>query len=105
MAKFYQQGDVLMHAMDGIPKGAVEIGPSEHKGVLAEGEVTGHFHRVAEPIQMFRAESGDIFMKAPQRIKVTHEEHHTIEVPKGVYKIDQVQEYDYFEQQARRVTD
>jgi hypothetical protein len=44
-------------------------------------------------------------MDVPKRITVTHEEHGPVELPKGIYKVEQVREYDYFSQQARRVYD
>ena len=109
VATFYQQGDVLMHLVDEVPKGFdVEEG---HGNVLAEGEVTGHAHRVRGDITMFARpgfggpEAPERFMDVPKRITVTHEEHGPVELPKGTYKVEQVREYDYFSQQARRVYD
>ena len=41
----YRHGDVLIAEVGSIPKGAVK---RPHL-VLAEGEMTGHSHRIAEP--------------------------------------------------------
>jgi len=72
--------------------------------VLAEGEVTGHAHRLTETdvteldngVRVFDAASGDV---------LTHEEHGTVHLPPGEYAADRVVEQDHFAEEARRVVD
>ena len=104
MAKqdYYQQhGDVLITKVDAIPANAKKI----DSRCLAEGETTGHAHRVvgdAELLQLgqqlfLRVQGGDC--------RVIHEEHKEQAIPPGVYEIGRVQEYDHFAEEARKVAD
>ena len=104
----YQQGDVLIQSVDSIPKDAKKQAPQQHKNTLAEGEFTGHAHRVQGPVDIFRQGNqtgGDIFMSVPKRITVTHEEHKPVTLPKGLYRVSRVREYDHFAEEARVVRD
>ena len=69
--------------------------------VLAEGEVTGHKHRV-EVAVIERPDGIRIFDGAT---KVTHEEHKPITLPKEKWASGKVQEFDHSEQIVRNVTD
>lgn len=117
--KYYQQGDVL------IKPGKVPTDAKvENSLVLAEGEVTGHAHRVVEdwvkdmipalgkgastasepPVQLFKR-GDDLYVRALKEWEIRHEEHKPITVPPGEYKIDRVREYHHFEEEARQVAD
>lgn len=102
--KYFQQGDVIITQVKEIPNGLKEI---QNGGVLAEGEVTGHAHRVRMgDVKLFEGPDGAVgFMDAPQRIVLEHEEHKPIELPSGHYQINIVQEYDHFAEEARQVAD
>ena len=97
----HQQGDVQLFAAT-IPDDALEV--FDHGGILAEGEVTGHAHRMIGPVRLFEA-GDDVYMRAPKRITLAHEEHGTQTVEPGTYRIGRVQEYDYDESEARDVND
>ena len=104
----FQQGDVLIQSVDEIPADAEKLSPDQHKNTLAEGEVTGHAHRVQGIVDLFRQANtppGDVFMSAPKRIVLNHEEHGSVAIPKGRYKVSLVREYDHFAEEARRVQD
>lgn len=104
----YQQGDVLIQVVESIPKSATKMTPDQHRNTLAEGEVTGHAHRVHGTVDMFRqgdAPQRDVFMSAPKRVTVQHEEHQPVTLPAGRYKISRVREYDHFAEEARIVQD
>jgi len=104
----YQQGDVLILAVDEIPANAVKLSPKQHRNTLAEGEATGHAHRVEGFIEMFRQANTpgeDVFMAAPRRIVIRHEEHKPVVLPRGSYKVSRVREYDHLEEEARVVQD
>lgn len=106
MTYAHQQGDVQLFVVDSIPEDAVEIPPGQHKGVLAEGETTGHAHRMMEPVRMFQAPGVmDVFMSVPKRIELRHEEHDTQVVEPGSYRAGRIQEFDYATLEARNVQD
>lgn len=109
-----QQGDVLFHK-ESIPATQLERVVSP---VVQEGEHTGHAHR----LQMFRldgnkasaAANWEMFLDKETKTKylkvleptdLTHEEHKTITLPPGEYRIGIVQEYDHFAEEARQVID
>jgi hypothetical protein len=98
----FQQGDVLMYKVDELPK---NLKPAKSK-VLAEGEVTGHCHKIDENTDVFVDENGNLFMEVKAETStVKHDTHHPIEVPKGLYEVKIVQEHDPFEDAARKVRD
>lgn len=104
----YQQGDVLIQAVDEIPADVVKLDPAQHRNVLAEGEVTGHAHRVDGFMEAYRQANrpdGEFFMSVPKRIILRHEEHKPIEIPAGKFKVWRKREYDHFAEEARVVTD
>lgn len=93
----YQQGDVLMREVDSIPEG-LEV---KEDGILAEGEATGHAHRIlGEGAKLFESPLGEVFMDVPKRIEVVHEEHKKISVAPGKYQVIIVREYDHFADDA-----
>lgn len=71
------------------------------KRVLAEGEVTGHAHRVE--VDVFEDEQGLRHFQG--RTPLTHEEHKRIEIPSGKWVSGRVREYDHFSEEARNVID
>jgi len=98
---YYQQGDVLLEV---VP--TVEGEKISHNGVLAEGEVTGHTHRIADLTGLaFYEKDGVLFLQAPKSFSVVHEEHKVIDVPMGTYRVRKVLEYDHFLEESRSVRD
>ena len=98
--KVWRQGDVWIYrietrtlpAHDGLP-----IKPVEGLGlVLAEGEVTGHHHRIPTlDAQLFQTTNvGMRLLKVPKGgATVVHEEHDTLELPEGNYEVRIQREY------------
>ena len=101
MDKLWRHGDVLIGAVPNIPKGAK---PQPHT-TLAEGEVTGHSHRVAEPdtAQLWEL-NGQVFLSVTAAFAtLIHEEHKPITLPQGTYRIWIQREYT--PQKIRQVID
>lgn len=73
-----QQGDVILRRVDSIPDGVEEIQRGADGFVLAEGEVTGHAHRVRDDIRLFREKDGTMYLKADKPFTLLHEEHKAI---------------------------
>ena len=96
----WRQGDVFIIPTDQLPSDL-----SAHRPVLAEGEVTGHAHRLANPKagQVFRGKSG-LFLKVhAAEATIEHEEHGPVTVPQGNY-IVRIQR-EYHPREIRRVID
>lgn len=105
-ARQLQQGDVTLERIATMPKGGTRVAAGPRGYVLAEGEVTGHAHTIA-PIEglELREVDGVLYARIPETVALTHEEHHTVTVPPGVYRVGKVQEYDHFAEEARFVAD
>lgn len=100
-ATLWRQGDVFIIATDKLPAN----GRAERRPVLAEGEVTGHAHRLADPA------AGSVFAVANQlylevradSATIIHEEHEPITLPRGGYEVRIQREYS--PKEIRRVVD
>lgn len=101
--RMYRQGDVLILEVDREANRSVLRSQLAKDKVLVYGESTGHAHRVdgetARVIQFGETK----FVDAPDGFKLVHEEHDTIEVPEGFYRVVRQREYD--EKEIRYVAD
>ena len=87
-----RQGDVLL-----IPVGLSQnsFGKILNHLTLAEGEVTGHRHRISDGQAELYERDGTLYLKvlSPQAT-LTHEEHHKVSIPKGNWLIRIQREYE-----------
>lgn len=82
-----RQGDVMLRKVAAMTSGAVEQKPTARGVVLAEGEVTGHAHRIFKGAVMFMdTGSGRSFVQIKEPAELTHEEHDTIPLAPGIYE-------------------
>jgi len=94
MSKMFRQGDVLIVAVSEIPSGAVEVPRSKRGVVLAEGEVTGHAHRIpSRSAKLYRTEMDARYMRVTAPVALNHEEHSTVRIPAGEYRVTIHTEY------------
>ena len=87
----WRQGDVLIAAVDAIPLGAAK----RPNCVLAEGELTGHSHRIDQPgvAELYECK-GVLYLRVlAGEAKVVHQEHGPIALSQGVYAVWQQREY------------
>lgn len=107
MTKTYRQGDVLITEVKHIPAGLKPIPREQGRVVLAHGEVTGHAHVIDSDHALFLGadleDMADRFLRVEQECQVVHDEHDTIVLPPGDYRI--VRQREYSPQEIRRVTD
>ena len=90
----FRQGDILIVRVDGeVPRGARVVEREGDSVVLAHGEATGHRHRI-------RSRDADLYEAGSERllrvrgpVDLVHEEHATIELRSGLYKIVRQREY------------
>lgn len=103
----FRQGDVLLVEVDEIPGDAAQ---EERRGriVLAEGEATGHAHAIHERDARTFTHRGQRYLLTRSKAQLSHEEHATIEVPQGAWRIVTQREYEPTpadQPQWRRVVD
>lgn len=87
----YRHGDVLIQSVRSLP---TNVKKKRHV-VLAEGEITGHSHRIKErgAAMLFRSQKGLYLRVEAASATVVHEEHDPIELPKGLYRVWRQREY------------
>jgi hypothetical protein len=90
-----RQGDVALVAVNEIPADAEPVArDAQNRVVLAYGEVTGHAHALHESsVVMLRAANADVFLRVTAPATLRHEEHHSIEIPAGQYRVVRQREY------------
>ena len=96
----WRQGDVFIEE---IKPGSREKQLADMKqtpiphGVMVHGEVTGHSHRIKDlsTAQLFAGKApGEMFMEvSAPTTQIVHEEHGTIELKKGLYRVWRQREY------------
>lgn len=93
----FRQGDILLVAVPEAPEGT-RVRPKHGRLILAEGEVTGHHHSVAceagELIEAGVAEGvPQVFLRLFETTTLDHQEHSSITLPPGDYRIGRQREY------------
>lgn len=84
-----RQGDVIL-----VPVKQVEGDKLIHL-TLAEGEVTGHKHRISQGDAQLYAENTDLYLSIfSDKAELVHEEHGSISVPQGNWKVQIQREYE-----------
>lgn len=84
MTKWIRHGDVILEQVSGV-----DVSAAKHmqECVLAEGEVTGHFHRLRGNIQECIHDNQRYVTVQDQEALLSHEEHDTLTIPKGTYRV------------------
>lgn len=95
--RIYRQGDVLIVETKCVPDGVKPVPLENGRLVLAHGEVTGHAHVVVGEAELFtpadRADLEERFLHVEQDAQLVHDEHSTIDLPKGDYRVLRQREY------------
>lgn len=96
----YRQGDVLLTKQD-IPKSWLparlsKVARDAGRLVLAYGEVTGHAHVIdapeSEAVQLSDKDN-QRFLRLMSDANLVHEEHDTLTIPKGTYRVTQQEQF------------
>lgn len=86
----YRQGDVLLEPVATIPLGAIEQPRDRGRLVIAYGEVTGHSHVIDAPASeatILTTRENERFLRLVTAAPLVHEEHGTILVEPGLYRL------------------
>ena len=115
--RLYAQGDILIERVDNLDPDKFNSVAADPDGavVLARGEVTGHRHAIHGGAVMFRDDSlargmptelyiGHIRVTATEAL-LGHEEHATIRLPKGTYRVRRQREFEAEAGSSRIVED
>lgn len=91
--QMYRQGDVLIERVSTKPAG--KLVPREGgRVILAHGEVTGHAHAIASQGAALYRDNGVTTLEITEAMAaLKHEEHATIDLPKGIYQVTRQREY------------
>ena len=104
--QLYRQGDVLLERVNDIPAGLTTVPRDDGRVILAYGEVTGHAHAVVGDVEFLAADLEDLeerFLRVEGEAAIVHEEHDTIALPSGNYRV--VRQREYTPEQIRTVAD
>lgn len=100
MATTYRQGDVLLIKEDlprsWLPMRLSKVARDAGRLVLAYGEVTGHAHVIDAPegeATLLSDQENQRFLNLVKDVDLVHEEHDTIKVPKGTYRVVQQEQF------------
>lgn len=87
-----RQGDVLLRPLLHVATSLDH--PLPHL-TLAEGEVTGHRHRISEGRAELYENDGTLYLRvlSPQAT-LTHEEHLALSIPQGMWQVRIQREYE-----------
>ncbi|MBD2300612.1 hypothetical protein BCD64_09515 [Nostoc sp. MBR 210] len=87
--KAIRQGDVIL-----LPVEQVD-GQKKLDLILAEGEVTGHKHKISEGEAELYEKDGTLYLRVLSDIALlTHEEHQAIPIPQGNWIVKIQREYE-----------
>ncbi|HPN31110.1 MAG TPA: hypothetical protein PKY81_09140 [bacterium] len=99
---YYQQGDILVKKIEKIPSDCKK----SLNSIIAEGEATGHKHIITGNAEIYKRETQnnlgikdlEIYIIVNDGTTILqHNEHKSIFIEPGSYKIDKVREYDHFD--------
>ena len=104
--KIYRHGDLLIRQVKKIPC-AIRLDTN----IIAEGEVTGHNHKLYGSHQVYGTHSENpriiepTYFQAKEDISLKHQEHATLKISKGNYVIIHEREYEPFKNIEQEVID
>lgn len=96
-----QQGDILISKIDSLPKCCKSLKTRD----IERSQTTGHAHKLSGGDCSIKSKDNKKFILVKRQTVLKHEEHKPIKIPKGIYEIRKVVEYDHFTEEARQVQD
>lgn len=94
---YFQQGDVLLKTCE-KPREVIKL----ETDLLWRGQ--NHHHRLRGKFKIAKNDAGETFVHS-KGAELFHEEHKTIQIPEGFYKLGIVLEYDHWLEESRQVID
>lgn len=84
-----RHGDVCLENATELPS---EVKLLKGRKELAYGEVTGHAHRI-DIGDIFETQNGQLYLKVEMIANLTHEEHKTVKIVPGCYRVTIKRQY------------
>ena len=90
--ELHRQGDILIRRVSALPS---KKSTKRENGVLVEGEVTGHAHRLDDlaAAEVLEIENGLYLRVGESGVRIVHEEHAPITLTPGNYQVSRQVEY------------
>lgn len=116
-SKFFGHGDCILRRIDTLGIENIPDNIQPQKDLVLEHGESGHVHRfhgqtLIYPLEQpkdYRVDGRRVqvtkFVEVKQDTILTHEEHHTINIPQGKYALVKERELDVLEQKIRNVVD
>ena len=88
-----RQGDVMLVAIDDMPRSTSPVLAENGRVVLAHGEATGHHHSFAlsDRVALFREDGSGrglfLAVTGTEPVALEHQEHTALSVPPGKYRV------------------
>jgi hypothetical protein len=92
-----RQGDVILLSIKQADRTVAleQLGKRLPHLTLAEGEVTGHSHRISEGQAELYEKDGTLYLRVvSETATLTHEEHKAIQIPQGSWMVRIQREYE-----------
>lgn len=102
-ASDYRHGDVYLERIPDLTHRETVTRHTEY--VIAEGEATGHAHRLLAPTISVWNKAAQRYIHVPEGGVLTHEEHGAYDVAPGTYAVHIQRTWDYLAEMARQVAD
>jgi len=99
--KIYRHGDVLLKEVTKIPAKAKDL----KTNLVEQGTANGNHHHFSGGQAITRQLADKKYIDVLKISPLSHEEHDTIKIAKGKYEVIHEREFDYFENDMRRVID
>ena len=103
-----QQGDVLLNRVNIDITNAVKVKKDRRGVVLAEGEVTGHYHGIEvdeDEAELIKLGDKMLLNVKTESVTLKHQEHNPIIIEKGIWEFGQVVEKDWLSGMVNPVRD
>ena len=108
MEKWIRHGDVIIKQITATEYEQMDASPKNNL-TIAYGEATGHHHTLQAETGtaqvLVSATNEAVAFKVDQKTDLIHQEHNTLQIPKGYYRVEFEKEYEPLEQTQRRVYD
>ena len=87
----YRHGDVMVEQVAELP----DVSRKAPHTILAHGEITGHCHRIAEKgaAELYETPAGAFLKVTAKSATLVHEEHDSITLETGFYRVWRQREY------------
>ena len=100
MIKYWQAGDILFKEATFLTIGLKLV----KSNIIKLGSASGHAHTLSGG-KLYQDKNNNMFIVAGKDTSAEHDEHKSIALPVGKYRVDVVKEFDHFLEESKQVQD